>query len=39
MKIQIPSDVVGSPSAWAAVFWMKIPCWLAPAAVRASVFS
>ena len=30
MKIQIPSDVVGSPSAWAAVFWTKMPCWFAP---------
>ena len=27
MKTQIPSEVIGSPSAWAAVFWMKKPYW------------
>ncbi len=39
MKTQMPSDVVESPSDCAAVFWMKKPYWLRPAAVRASVFS
>ena len=28
MKIQIPSEVNGRPSASAAVFWMKMPNWL-----------
>jgi hypothetical protein len=39
MNTKMPSDELALPSAVAAMFWMRMPCWEAPALVFASVFS